>query len=414
VAETPTPRGTSESADALEAELDDDRQLRGTPPLVDYGLALSGGGIRATLFHLGAIWRINELGRLRSIGRITSVSGGSIASGLLAIAWPDLQWDAKDRATNLGELFAKPVLRLARMPLDIPIVAIGLVPGIQPSNVLSRAFDAYFFHGATLQDLPADGEGPRFVFNATELSSGTDWRLSRPYMGSYRIGLIHHPTVRLADAVAASASFPPLVSPLVLTFDPDDLEATDGADLHDEIAAEGRVALTDGGAYDNMGLAPILRRCRTLLVSDAGGGLGVERNIAKWQFWSFQLLRTLNIAVSQERGQRRRSLIVNATKDRPVGYWRTLTDPAAAAFKNTPMPFPIHPDWRVYLAGRPTQLRPFPIDDRHRLVNWGYVVSDVVLRTYIWTDAPAPRRLPFPDADFADGPGSVPDLGGTI
>ncbi len=31
------------------------------------GLALSGGGFRATLFHLGSIWRLNELGMLADL-----------------------------------------------------------------------------------------------------------------------------------------------------------------------------------------------------------------------------------------------------------------------------------------------------------------------------------------------------------
>jgi NTE family protein len=56
------------------------------------GLALSGGGFRATLFHLGALWRLNELGWLPKLDRISSVSGGSITSGLLAVRWTGLQF----------------------------------------------------------------------------------------------------------------------------------------------------------------------------------------------------------------------------------------------------------------------------------------------------------------------------------
>jgi NTE family protein len=241
-----------------------------------------------------------------------------------------------------------------------------------------------------------------FVFNATDLTSGTDWRFSRPYMGSYRMGLVRNPTVRLADAVAASAAFPPIVSPLTVTFDPAALEATEGADLHDEIAALGRVALTDGGAYDNLGLAPIMRRCRTLLVSDAGGNLGVARHRREWQLWSVQVRRALDIATSQERAQRRHSLVAGATADRPLGYWRTLTDPNDDKFRATP--FAVDPGWRKYLASRPTRLWPFPEGDRHRLVNWGYLLSDVVLRTFIWKNADPPERLPFAKDGFADPP----------
>src|SRR2546428_8013244 len=47
------------------------------------GLAMSGGGFRATLFHLGTLWRLNELAYLPTVDRISSVSGGSITSGVL-------------------------------------------------------------------------------------------------------------------------------------------------------------------------------------------------------------------------------------------------------------------------------------------------------------------------------------------
>jgi NTE family protein len=71
------------------------------------GLALSGGGFRATLFHLGTLWRLNELGYLKKIDRISSVSGGSITSGVLALHWPKLQF-ANRIATNLHDEIVTP------------------------------------------------------------------------------------------------------------------------------------------------------------------------------------------------------------------------------------------------------------------------------------------------------------------
>ena len=47
-------------------------------------LCLSGGGFRASLFHLGAVRRLNELGILSKVTTISSVSGGSILSAHLA------------------------------------------------------------------------------------------------------------------------------------------------------------------------------------------------------------------------------------------------------------------------------------------------------------------------------------------
>jgi NTE family protein len=50
------------------------------------GIALSGGGFRAMLFHAGALARMNELGLLSRAQRISSVSGGSIVNGHLALS----------------------------------------------------------------------------------------------------------------------------------------------------------------------------------------------------------------------------------------------------------------------------------------------------------------------------------------
>src|SRR5438876_9801707 len=60
------------------------------------GLCLSGGGFRATLFHLGALRRLNELGVISKLDAISSVSGGSITAAALATALAagaPLDWD---------------------------------------------------------------------------------------------------------------------------------------------------------------------------------------------------------------------------------------------------------------------------------------------------------------------------------
>src|SRR5947209_5408833 len=63
-------------------------------------VCLSGGGFRAMLFHLGALWRLNELGYLPKLDRVSSVSGGSITAGVLGLAWPSFSFDPHGVATN--------------------------------------------------------------------------------------------------------------------------------------------------------------------------------------------------------------------------------------------------------------------------------------------------------------------------
>ena len=54
------------------------------------GLALSGGGFRATLFHVGSLLRINQAGLLPELKEVTSVSGGSIIAAYLGVNWSSL------------------------------------------------------------------------------------------------------------------------------------------------------------------------------------------------------------------------------------------------------------------------------------------------------------------------------------
>src|SRR5437867_2725601 len=67
--------------------LDVERKER---PAEGIALCLSGGGYRAMLFHVGALWRLNDLGYLPKLNRVSSVSGGSITAGVLAMNWTAL------------------------------------------------------------------------------------------------------------------------------------------------------------------------------------------------------------------------------------------------------------------------------------------------------------------------------------
>lgn len=59
---------------------------------VGTALCLSGGGYRAMLFHVGVVWRLNDAGRLDTLDRVSSVSGGSIIAGVrpASTTWPTI------------------------------------------------------------------------------------------------------------------------------------------------------------------------------------------------------------------------------------------------------------------------------------------------------------------------------------
>ena len=184
----------------------------GLAPLADgAALCLSGGGYRAMLFHLGVLWRFYELSLLRDLKRISSVSGGSITAGALALAWPRLSFDPARLHDDFVPEVVAPIRRLAGRTLDRNAVIGGIfLPGTIGERI-AAAYDEHLFRNATLQDLPDDagGTAPRFVVNATSVQSGALWRFSRPYMGDWRVGRIERPALRLALAVAASSAFPP-------------------------------------------------------------------------------------------------------------------------------------------------------------------------------------------------------------
>src|SRR5262245_18173476 len=106
------------------------------------------------VFHVGALWRLYEAGLLRGMKRISSVSGGSITSGLLALRWKRLSFDpARVRADFVPEVVT-PIRRLADETIDAESVILGLVLPGRVSDRVAAAYDEHLFNGATLQDLP--------------------------------------------------------------------------------------------------------------------------------------------------------------------------------------------------------------------------------------------------------------------
>lgn len=383
--------------DELQAGTDNGRSM---------GLALSGGGFRAMLFHVGAVWRLNELGLLRSMSHISSVSGGSLFNGRLAARWHALEF--KDGvATNYVKEVAEPVIRFATWHVDVPAIIMGMLPIANAARIAALCYRFGLVGKMGLHDLP---DSPRFVFNATHLPSGTSWRFSKPYMACYRVGMVKQPRVSLAMALAASAAFPPVLSPLVLKTDPDTYERVEGADLFDRRELRESVPLSDGGVYDNLALQT-LESSDEVLVSDGGGGLTVKTG--PFWLWPVQMSTVLDTAIEQSRALRRTQLVRDFQSKRKRGaLWRTKTDVTNPRDCPVPPAFAVQPGWPNYMFTIRTRLNPFTDYERYHLVNWGYLVTDTVIRNwYLPTAAPA-TRLPYPNYDFAAPPPTKTAAGG--
>lgn len=345
----------------------------GAQPAGGVGLSLSGGGYRAMVFHLGALRRLNEAGWLPRFTRVASVSGGSIVAGVLALAWRDLGFGPDGVASRFDELVEEPLFRLASTTVDVPAVLLGLLSG-GASRRVQGAYDKHLFHGATLQDLPADDVGPRFILLATNLSNGTLWRFSRPYMRDWHTEAIENPTLPLAHAVAASSAFPPVLSPSRLRL------------------PDGRVVtLTDGGVFDNLGLEPVLKRCATLFVSDGGGTFKEQqRPPGDWLRGTLRVLSTIDVQVRRLR--RRQVVGALASGQRSGAFWAINSLHAKFALRASSLPCP---EARTgALAAVPTRLTALGIDTQHHIANWGYAVADAALRTYVDHELPEPVGFP--------------------
>jgi len=256
-------------------------------------LLLSGGGFRATMYHLGVIRYLLERGRLQNVREIFSVSGGSILAGYLALNWREFsQRDSFATASSYviqyvqsdvrGQilrrhvaclLFVSSLLSFLITLFLFPSIALGywwwfagasitllLVSILYRSKFsLIGMFEASlsrYLHplsnsarstgSAKLRDLEkgANGDGPKFRILATDLTSGSPWAFTRHGIRilEEECMQIDNELLPLSTAVAASAAFPPLFSPVKI---PRSLSREQLRVDH---------YLTDGGVYDNLGI----------------------------------------------------------------------------------------------------------------------------------------------------------------
>ena len=356
-------------------------------PIEGVALCLSGGGYRAMLFHLGALWRLNELRYLPKLDRVSSVSGGSITSGVLALNWKNLGFDGNGFALNFDQQITQPIRGMASQSIDVSSVIEGIFGGV--SKHVVDHYNKYLYHHAKLQDLP---DRPRFVFNATNMQTGVLWRFSKPYMGDYLVGLVRNPDLELATAVGASSAFPPVLSPCVLQLDPSQFDDTTipppsitSPDFRKEIV------LADGGVYDNLGLETAWKECRTILCADGGGALTREADPKR--DWLGQTNRVLNVIYRQVVALRTRSVIELFTLgERDGSFWGINSNIANYGLNDT---LQCSLAATTPLAELPTRLTGIEDGLQEQVIDWGYAICDAAMRRWLLKDAPAPMQSPY-------------------
>ncbi len=353
-------------------------------------LCLSGGGYRAMIFHIGALWRLNEFGYLKKLNRISSVSGGSITAAVLGMNWSKLEFDGKGVAGNFKSHVAKPIRNLADKTIDRKAIFTGILTPGSISDKVAGAYRKYLFGDKTLQDLPDDP--PRFVINATNVQSGALWRFMKPYMRDWKVGEVKNPKVPLALAVAASSAFPPVLSPAELELNDSDFTPNSGAELQRKPYTTD-VILSDGGVYDNLGLETAWKRYKTILVSDAGGEMAPDPDPKR--DWAGHSYRVLNLIDNQVRSLRKRQVINSYVAGSRTGtYWGIRTNIADYELTDA-MDCPFEQTHK--LANVKTRLKRMDSKIQKRLINWGYAVCDAAIRRHVDPSQSKPANFPYPD-----------------
>lgn len=375
----------------------------GETPVEGIGLCLSGGGYRAMLFHTGVLLRLAELGYLStekrigkqgpigSLMRVSSVSGGSITAGVLGLAWPTLQVDSEteDVVARFREHVMDPIQDFAsKTTFSIMSGIVSMIFSSINKSVV-KVYRDRLYGTKTLQDLP---DYPRFVINATNLQSGALWRFSKPYNRDWRVGEIAKPEDRIANAVGASSAFPPFLSPARFKYQESQFNANTGEGLQHPPYTT-RPLLTDGGVYDNLGLETVFKHCKTVLVSNAGGGYKPKSKVARdWILQSYRVMQTMD---NQVRSLRKRALLTALTDGRRTGaYWSIRGD-----INHYPIEDSLHcPVERTReLANIKTDLAAKDVTTQRRLINWGYAICDAGMRSWVEDGLPPPDGFPFRD-----------------
>lgn len=364
-----------------------------TPPapavLPAFSMAFSGGGFRATLAGLGVIRFMADAGLLGRVRYVSSVSGGSIAHGLLARDYPKLEGSGFSREM-VDELLIVPFVRaVSSRSLTAELVrnlwrAFG---SPTRTDLLADAFDRWFFDGMLLEQLPT---GCRFIFNASSVTTGVRFGFERDVLGDWVMGRAETAGsgIRVSQAVAASAAVPGAFAP----FEVPDVTFP---------CANGVVPkLLDGGAYDNMGLEPLDDLADVCLVAvNAGGvfatgaygGLPIIRDLKRSEGLLYRQTTSLRLRMMVERFKAYEEA---REKGEPPPPWArlgavfglaTTLDATAEWLDGRPE----HDEWRLELARLPTTFSSLSGDVCRRLIQRAWWLTGAVLSRYHRTLLPS-------------------------
>ncbi len=266
------------------------------------GLSLSGGGYRATIYHLGTLRKLREMNILDKIDVISTISGGSITGayfGLTNTNFEEFENGIKRivkiniirkilfskrfvtitifililLASTIFLLFTKIAWLSALILLLTIFFLIKYQYKIFPvSQIVASLYSKLFFKNKCIKDL---NNNPLIAINSTNIETGRQFTFSKNKMSdsAYEFpsdkGIaikFKHQDFPLGLAVSASTCVPFAFSPIYI----DKKYFQNEADFK-----RVKPCLVDGGVYDNQGIHKLTQKnssyeCDVIIVSDAG------------------------------------------------------------------------------------------------------------------------------------------------
>ena len=223
------------------------------------GLALSGGGFRATLYHLGVVRFLRDAGQLQNVTDIAAVSGGTILAAHLVLNWDRYNGDDDRFSEAASEIvrFVKYDVRnriVRRLPLQYPLRMLAKLSrsparNLTPNAILERCYSKLLYGERCLYELP---EQPMLHILTTNVSNGGLSVFNRNGLfiqqrqagGGSTFEHIPGQLASLPKVVGASSAFPGLFPPVEIT----------AADLGVREGQYPTEWFTDGGVYDNLSM----------------------------------------------------------------------------------------------------------------------------------------------------------------
>jgi len=225
-------------------------------------LALSGGGFRSSLFHLGVLRRLAEEGWLPRVDVVSTVSGGSLLSAFMLPRWERMLEAARTAGDveALEQTITRPFVAAigarnfmvwwGEHLLTLPLRKLRDA-SVTRTTVAGELYSEWLAEKMLCSELP---ERPYAVFNSSSLIAGRAWRFTRDGLGDSRFG--YSPwgmkSLTVGAAAGASAAFPPVFTPARIRT----ADYTFGGSPYGEAPLEVPkfIPLSDGGVYDNLGM----------------------------------------------------------------------------------------------------------------------------------------------------------------